>query len=204
VVCGRGCASSELEALFAAFGVVRDVRYVEDKGVAYVEFSREDPFAAARALERFGANDDASSSLEGGVASCREFLGGCERTIRIMRADDRAAPAGTPSNSVSVTREDETHAKEGSATADTRHRPRRLAEIETGSPDRGLAAAAAAAEDDPPRSRLFVVCPKTASREALRDAFEDLLVRLREEDEGAAGRPRRRRRRARKGERRAV
>jgi hypothetical protein len=187
VVCGRGCASSELEALFAAFGVVRDVRYVEDKGVAYVEFSREDPFAAARALERFGANDDASSSLEGGVASCREFLGGCERTIRIMRADDRAAPAGTPSNSVSVTREDETHAKEGSATADTRHRPRRLAEIETGSPDRGLAAAAAAAEDDPPRSRLFVVCPKTASREALRDAFEDLLVRLREEDEGAAG-----------------
>ena len=45
----------------------------------------------------------------------------------------------------------------------------------------------AAAEDDPPRSRLFVVCPKTASREALRDAFEDLLVRLREEDEGAAG-----------------
>jgi len=187
VVCGRGCASSELEALFAAFGVVRDVRYVEDKGVAYVEFSREDPFAAARALERFGANDDASSSLEGGVASCREFLGGCERTIRIMRADDRAAPAGTPSNSVSVTREDETHAKEGSATADTRHRPRRLAEMETGSPDRGLAAAAAAAEDDPPRSRLFVVCPKTASREALRDAFEDLLVRLREEDEGAAG-----------------
>ena len=118
------------------------MRYVEDKGVAYVEFSREDPFAAARALERFGANDDASSSLEGGVASCREFLGGCERTIRIMRADDRAAPAGTPSNSVSVTREDETHAKEGSATADTRHRPRRLAEIETGSPDRGLAAAA--------------------------------------------------------------
>ena len=187
VVCGRGCASSELEALFAAFGVVRDVRYVEDKGVAYVEFSREDPFAAARALERFGANDDASSSLEGGVASCREFLGGCERTIRIMRADDRAAPTGTPSNSVSVTREDETHKKEGSATADTRHRPRRLAEMETGSPDRGLAAAAAAAEDDPPRSRLFVVCPKTASREALRDAFEDLLVRLREEDEGAAG-----------------
>ena len=187
VVCGRGCASSELEALFAAFGVVRDVRYVEDKGVAYVEFSREDPFAAARALERFGANDDASSSLEGGVASCREFLGGCERTIRIMRADDRAAPAGTPSNSVSVTREDETHKQEGSATADTRHRPRRLAEMETGSPDRGLAAAAAAAEDDPPRSRLFVVCPKTASREALRDAFEDLLVRLCEEDEGAAG-----------------
>ena len=74
VVCGRGCASSELEALFAAFGVVRDVRYVEDKGVAYVEFSRDDPFAAARALERFGANDDASSSLEGGVASCRESV----------------------------------------------------------------------------------------------------------------------------------
>ena len=63
VVCGRGCASSELEALFAAFGVVRDVRYVEDKGVAYVEFAGK-TFAAARALERFGANDDVSGSLE--------------------------------------------------------------------------------------------------------------------------------------------
>ena len=157
VVCGRGCASSELEALFAAFGVVRDVRYVEDKGVAYVEFSREDPFAAARALERFGANDDVSSSLEGGVASCREFLGGCERTIRIMRADDRAAPAGTPSNSVSVTREDETHKKEGSATADTA-RPR-LAEG-TGSPDRELAAG-------PPgrrRVRAFSWCARRRRR----------------------------------------
>ena len=162
VVCGRGCASSELEALFAAFGVVRDVRYVEDKGVAYVEFSREDPFAAARALERFGANDDASSSLEGGVASCREFLGGCERTIRIMRADDRAAPTGTPSNSVSVTREDETHKKEGSATADTRHRPRRLAEMETGSPDRGSPRA------PPPRTtrrvRAFSWCARRRRR----------------------------------------
>ena len=187
VVCGRGCAASELEALFAAFGVVRGVRYVEDKGVAYVEFSREDPFAAARALERFGANDDALSSLEGGVASCREFLGGCERTIRIMRADDHVAPAGTPSNSVSVSL-DVAHAKEGSATADTARA--RLAEAETGSPDRGIgaaAAAAAAAEDDPPRSRLFVVCPKNTTRETLRDAFEDLLVRLCEEDEGAAG-----------------
>ena len=182
VVCGRGCAASELEALFAAFGVVRDVRYVEDKGVAYVEFSREDPFAPARALERFGANDDALSSLEGGVASCREFLGGCERTIRIMRADDHVAPAGTPSNSVSVSL-DVAHAKEGAATADTART--RLAEAETGTPDRG-SGGGAAAEDDPPRSRLFVVCPKNTSRETLRDAFEDLLVSLREEDEGAA------------------
>ena len=184
VVCGRGCAASELESLFAAFGVVRDVRYVADKGVAYVEFSRDDPFAAARALERFGANDDASSSLEGGVASCREFLGGCERTIKIMRADDHAAPAGTPSHSVSVS-VGVADAEEDSATADTARA--RLAEIETGSPDRGIGAAAAAAEDDPPRSRLFVVCPKNASQEALRDAFVNLLVRLREEDESAAG-----------------
>ena len=186
VVCGRGCAASELESLFAAFGVVRDVRYVADKGVAYVEFSRDDPFAAARALERFGANDDASSSLEGGVASCREFLGGCERTIKIMRADDHAAPAGTPSHSVSVS-VGVADAEEDSATADT---PRaRLAEIDPSSPDRGIgaAAAAAAAEDDPPRSRLFVVCPKNASQDTLRDAFVTLLVRLREEDETAAG-----------------
>ena len=184
VVCGRGCAASELESLFAAFGVVRDVRYVADKGVAYVEFSRDDPFAAARALERFGANDDASSSLEGGVASCREFLGGCERTIKIMRADYHAAPAGTPSHSVSVS-VGAADAEEDSATADTARA--RLAEIETGSPDRGIGAAAAAAEDDPPRSRLFVVCPKNASQETLRDAFVNLLVRLREEDESAAG-----------------
>ena len=184
VVCGRGCAASELESLFAAFGVVRDVRYVADKGVAYVEFSRDDPFAAARALERFGANDDASSSLEGGVASCREFLGGCERTIKIMRADDHAAPAGTPSHSVSVS-VGAADAEEDSATADTARA--RLAEIETGSPDRWIGAAAAAAEDDPPRSRLFVVCPKNASQETLRDAFVNLLVRLREEDESAAG-----------------
>lgn len=184
VVCGRGCAASELESLFAAFGVVRDVRYVADKGVAYVEFSRDDPFAAARALERFGANDDASSSLEGGVASCREFLGGCERTIKIMRADDQAAPAGTPSHSVSVS-VGVADAEEDSATADT---PRaRLAEIDPSSPDRGIGAAAAAAEDDPPRSRLFVVCPKNASQETLHDAFVNLLVRLREEDETAAG-----------------
>ena len=206
VVCGRGCASSELEALFAAFGVVRDVRYVEDKGVAYVEFSREDPFAAARALERFGANDDVSSSLEGGVASCREFLGGCERTIRIMRADDRAAPAGTPSNSVSVTREDETHKKEGSATADTRHRPRRLAEMETGSPTGARR-----------RRRRRRRRGRPAAFAPFRGVPEDGVARgparrLR----GPTGAParggrrrcgipaRRRRRRARKGERRAV
>ena len=35
-----------------------------------------------------------------------------------------------------------------------------------------------AAEDDPPRSRLFVVCPKGTGQETLTRAFEDLLTRL--------------------------
>ena len=35
-----------------------------------------------------------------------------------------------------------------------------------------------AAEDDPPRSRLFVVCPKGTGQETLTRAFEVLLTRL--------------------------
>ena len=80
VVCGRGCSSEELASLFGEFGVVSEVRCVPDKGVAYVQFSRDAPFAASRAIESVGANDD--GEIEGGVASCRKFLGGCERTLR--------------------------------------------------------------------------------------------------------------------------
>ena len=150
-----------------------------------------------RALERFGANDDVSNSLEGAWRRVVSSWAGASARSGSSCASiglDRDAPAGTPSNSVSVTREDERAQKEGSATADTRHRPRRLAEMETGSPDRsrrlrpGAAARRRRRRGRPAAFAPFRGVPEDGvAREALRDAFEDLLVRLREEDEGAAG-----------------
>ena len=59
------------------------MRCVPDKGVAYVRFSRDGPFAASRAINFVGANDD--GEIEGGDASCRKFLGGgCEWTLKII------------------------------------------------------------------------------------------------------------------------
>ena len=89
VVCGLGCSEEELGSLFGEFGVVDEVRCVPDKGVAYVTFCVDDPFAAARAIDFVGANDD--GEMEGGVASCRKFLGGCERTLKVMLADEHGA-----------------------------------------------------------------------------------------------------------------
>ena len=43
------------------------MRCVPDKGVAYVRFSRDGPFAASRAIDFVGANDD--GEIEGGDAS---------------------------------------------------------------------------------------------------------------------------------------
>ena len=85
VVCGLGVSASELASLFGAFGELRDVRVVADKGVAYVTFASAAHAEAAIervTLEREGARDP------GGVATCRKFLGGCERVLRVMLASD--------------------------------------------------------------------------------------------------------------------
>ena len=91
VVCGLGVSASELASLFGAFGELRDVRVVADKGVAYVTFASAAHAEAAIervTLEREGARDP------GGVATCRKFLGGCERVLRVMLASD-ADPSPT-------------------------------------------------------------------------------------------------------------
>ena len=85
VVCGLGVSASELASLFGAFGELRDVRVVANKGVAYVTFASAAHAEAAIervTLEREGARDP------GGVATCRKFLGGCERVLRVMLASD--------------------------------------------------------------------------------------------------------------------
>ena len=192
VVCGRGCSSEELASLFGEFGVVSEVRCVPDKGVAYVQFSRDDPFAASRAIESVGANDD--GEIEGGVASCRKFLGGCERTLRIMLADDHNAGAsvvfsGNASLSLSL----------GEASAepqDVELNSWRIPNVGSVSPNHSAVTSDDTRakkletketqneidpDDDPPRSRLFVVCPKGVSQEILRTAFVQLLTRLRQE-----------------------
>ena len=69
------------------------MRVLGDKGVAYVKFARAS--AAARALETVGDEPDGEGALEGGVATTRRFLGGCERLLRVMLADDANAQART-------------------------------------------------------------------------------------------------------------
>ena len=155
VVCGRGVAESELRDLFSSFGEVRSVRVLGDKGVAYVKFARAS--AAARALETVGDEPDGEGALEGGVATTRRFLGGCERLLRVMLADDANAQARTRT------------------AADT-------------SPAASPATSSAAThahedpEDEPPRSRLFVVCPKGVSQDVLHDGFRDLLAGFARDD----------------------
>ena len=196
VVCGLGVSASELASLFGAFGELRDVRVVADKGVAYVTFASAAHAEAAIervTLEREGARDP------GGVATCRKFLGGCERVLRVMLASDAdpvadkngpgngpgpavetratsaggeppdalvpAAPRSAPARRRAAEKEKE---KETPARKSPGPPPARNAEPPPASP-------AVDPDDDPPRSRLFVVCPKGVSQDRLRDAFLDLI-----------------------------
>ena len=203
-MCGLGVSASELASLFGAFGELRDVRVVADKGVAYVTFASAAHAEAAIervTLEREGARDP------GGVATCRKFLGGCERVLRVMLASDAdpvadkngpgngpgpavetratsaggeppdalvpAAPRSAPARRRAAEKEKE---KETPARKSPGPPPARNAEPPPASP-------AVDPDDDPPRSRLFVVCPKGVSQDRLRDAFLDLI---RDEAEGKA------------------
>jgi len=192
VVCGLGCSEEELGSLFGEFGVVDEVRCVPDKGVAYVTFCVDDPFAAARAIDFVGANDD--GEMEGGVASCRKFLGGCERTLKVMLADEHGAGASVSfSGKDSLSCGDATHGEPEQSNSgrgpvvagvspnhsavSSHDAHAKIAETK----QKHAALHEKDPDDDPPLSRLFVVCPKGVSQEILLGAFVQLLTKLRQE-----------------------
>ncbi|EEH54707.1 uncharacterized protein MICPUCDRAFT_63596, partial [Micromonas pusilla CCMP1545] len=160
VVCGRGVREDELESFFAAHGEIQSARVVEAKGVAYVKFALAS--CAARAVEtlRDAGDGDGDGGDGGGEvgASCRAFLGGCERSLRVLVADDGGG-------------NDRATAAAAAATNSGGGDGASVSERERG----GGGDLALDPDDDPPRSRLFVVCPKGTTHDVVSGAFAELL-----------------------------
>ena len=160
VVCGRGVREDELESFFAAHGEIQSARVVEAKGVAYVKFALAS--CAARAVEtlRDAGDGDGDGGDGGGEvgASCRAFLGGCERSLRVLVADDGGG-------------NDRATAAAAAATNSGGGDGASVSERERG----GGGDLALDPDDDPPRSRLLVVCPKGTTHDVVSGAFAELL-----------------------------
>lgn len=92
-------------------------------------------------------------AASGGSATCRVMLGGAERSLRVMLADQAwtgAAPA-VPKGGVPMP-------------------------VPVNEPNGGAGVVSIDPDDVPPHSRLFVVCPKGVSQDVLYAAFRDLLA----------------------------
>jgi len=145
VVCGRKVQEPVLRQAFEAYGAVENFKVIRDKGVAYVRYdSTDNAKAAMEALDGVCLPDDTAT------------------TLKVMVADERIAPPPPPPPPPLHPLHHAYGGAEGG--------------IRGGRDTSGETVGDATVDPDnvPPRSRLFVVCPRNADALKIEEAAKQM------------------------------